>query len=126
MSELQPPRDLARRNRRPDERVVRERGAVRVLARGDEKGLFPLASELAWQQEAACRGLGVEESQAIFFPSRGDSIDAARAICQGCPVTEECLDFALANNCIGVWAGTSDRQRRRLRRTARPTARQVV
>src|ERR1051325_6120041 len=82
-------------------------------------GVFPPASELAWQQAAACRGVGVEESRTIFFPSRGDSIDEARAICRRCPVTEECLDFALANNCIGVWAGTSDRQRRMLRRSAR-------
>lgn len=99
---------------------------MRVVATGIEKGLFPLESELAWQREAACRGLSTEESRAIFFPSRGDSIDEARAICQRCPVTEQCLDFALANNCIGVWAGTSDRQRRKLRRGVRLTSGQVA
>jgi WhiB family transcriptional regulator, redox-sensing transcriptional regulator len=96
------------------------------LASATDKGLFPLESELAWQREAACRGLGIKESQAIFFPSRGDSIDEARAICGRCPVTEECLDFALANNCIGVWAGTSDRQRRRLKRGNRSAAGQML
>jgi WhiB family redox-sensing transcriptional regulator len=86
---------------------------------GAETGLFPLESELVWQREAACRGLGVEESRAIFFPSRGESIDEAKAICRHCPVTQECLDFALANRCIGVWGGTTERQRRRLRRNQR-------
>jgi len=99
---------------------------VRVVTSGSEKGLFPLESELAWQRDAACRGLAHEESQAIFFPSRGDSIEEARAICGRCPVTGECLAFALENNCIGVWAGTSDRQRRMLRRRARPNAGPVV
>ena len=89
-------------------------------------GLSPPASESVWQQAAACRGLGVEESRTIFFPSRGDSIDEARAICRRCPVTDKCLDFALANNCIGVWAGTSDRQRRLLRRRVRSQAGEVV
>ena len=99
---------------------------MKVMTSGTDRGLFPLESEFAWQREAACRGLALAESQAIFFPSRGDSIDEARAICGRCPVTEQCLEFALANNCIGVWAGTSDRQRRRLRASARRRPGQMV
>ena len=101
-------------------------GAVRVVPTGDDRGLFPLESELAWQREAACRGLGVAESRAIFFPAKGESIDQARAICERCPVTQQCLEFAMANGCIGVWGGTSERQRRQLRRIRRPRARQVL
>ncbi len=48
---------------------------MRVLTAGTDRGLFPLASELAWQRDAACRGLGIEESRAIFFPAPGKSID---------------------------------------------------
>ena len=99
---------------------------MKVLESRTDTALFPLESEFVWQREAACRGLSLAESQAIFFPSRGDSIDEARAICRRCPVTDECLDFALANNCIGVWAGTSDRQRRLLRRRVRSQAGEVV
>jgi len=98
---------------------------VRLVTTGSDSGLFPLESELSWQRDAACRGLGIEESRALFFPSRGDSIEEAKAICQHCPVTEQCLEFALANNCIGVWAGTSDRQRRRMRSSSR-RARQAL
>jgi len=99
---------------------------MKVLESRTDTAVFPLESEFVWQREAACRGLSLAESQAIFFPSRGDSIDEARAICGRCPVTEECLQFALANNCIGVWAGTSDRQRRKLRRSARANPEQVL
>lgn len=96
---------------------------VLSLSSGTDRGLFPLESELAWQREAACRGLGTEESQAIFFPTKGESIEEARAICRRCPVTSECLAFAVANGCLGVWGGTSERQRRMLRRGAASPAR---
>ncbi|MBV8161486.1 MAG: WhiB family transcriptional regulator [Acidimicrobiia bacterium] len=88
---------------------------MRLVTSGPDRGIFPLESELAWQRGAACRGLG-EESQAIFFPAKGESTAEARAICERCPVADQCLDFALANHCIGVWGGTSERQRRRMRR----------
>lgn len=41
----------------------------------------------------------------------------ARAICAGCPVKTECLDFALdGGDHHGVFGGTSERERRSLRR----------
>lgn len=89
---------------------------MRVVPSGSDIGLFPLEADLAWQREAACRGLGLGESQTIFFPARGESVEDARAICDGCPVVTECLDFALEHHCIGVWGGTTERQRRQLRR----------
>lgn len=97
---------------------------MRVVPSGSDIGLFPLEADLAWQREAACRGLGLGESQTIFFPSRGESVEDARAICEGCPVAAECLDFALEHHCIGVWGGTTERQRRQLRRR-RNTARRA-
>ena len=36
-------------------------------------------------------------------------------MCAQCPVTEECLSYALAEeDTVGIWAGTSAVQRRRL------------
>lgn len=53
----------------------------------------------------------------LFFPSRGDSCVAAKEVCAGCPVRQECLEFALAEREVyGVWGGTSERERRRMRR----------
>ena len=89
---------------------------MRVVPSGSDIGLFPLEADLAWQREAACRGLAKGESQTIFFPARGESVEEARTICDGCPVSAECLDFALEHHCIGVWGGTTERQRRQLRR----------
>lgn len=41
----------------------------------------------------------------------------ARAICDDCPVRQACLDFAMADPSLkGVWGGTTDRDRKRLRK----------
>jgi WhiB family redox-sensing transcriptional regulator len=67
----------------------------------------------AWQAEAACRGSGASQ----FFPTRGASLEAARAACARCSVREPCLATALADPEIqGVWAGTSALERRKIRR----------
>ena len=57
-----------------------------------------------------------------FFPYRGESIAAAKVL-RAVPVTAECLADALAHeSTIGVWAGTSEIQRKRLRRARRHIA----
>ena len=70
----------------------------------------------AWQARAACR----EESTAMFFPAPGASgkVNQARAICQPCPVRQACLAYALAEDMVGVWGGTTDQERRAMRREA--------
>lgn len=64
----------------------------------------------SWRAEAACRGADPE----TWFPGRGDSVDAAKAVCATCPVQMPCLKYAL-DGCIkqGVWGGYSERERRR-------------
>jgi WhiB family transcriptional regulator, redox-sensing transcriptional regulator len=69
----------------------------------------------AWHADAACRGRGT----AVFFPGRGQNTACAnaKAVCAGCPVRDECLDAALTHGELaGIWGGTSERERRRLRR----------
>lgn len=54
-----------------------------------------------------------------FFPERGGSTAAAKAICRLCPVEAECLADALdRDEGFGVWGGKSERERRRLKRRA--------
>lgn len=66
----------------------------------------------AWQERAACRGTGTGR----FFPSEGSSLMQARRVCGRCPVYDECLGYALAHPSLkGIWAGTSERKRRKLR-----------
>ena len=65
-----------------------------------------------WQDAAACQGLDTE----LFFPQRGELAATALATCRRCPVQPECLEHALTlPERFGVWGGTSERQRRRLR-----------
>jgi WhiB family redox-sensing transcriptional regulator len=62
-----------------------------------------------WQTDAACVGTDPE----LFFPPSGSKGLDAKAVCQGCPVSAECLDYALADpHLVGVWGGTSDLQRK--------------
>ncbi|CCM62526.1 Transcription factor WhiB (modular protein) [Candidatus Microthrix parvicella RN1] len=69
--------------------------------------------EAGWQLEANC--LGVDPD--LFFPERGASTKEAKAVCKGCVVREDCLEFALQNGeKFGIWGGLSERERRRIRR----------
>jgi WhiB family redox-sensing transcriptional regulator len=72
-----------------------------------------------WQKQAACRGMMRDETKPKFFIARTDGpgvLREARKVCDGCPVQQECLDFAIRFNISeGVWGGLSGRQRRNLR-----------
>lgn len=66
-----------------------------------------------WMDRAACIGAPFE----VFFPTRGADVDAAKVICRCCQVRSECLAYALnTGEKYGIWGGTSERQRRRLRK----------
>ena len=70
-----------------------------------------LNAELEWQSRAAC----VSQSDADFFPERGGKRDvaAAKAVCAGCPVRAECLDYALDMRVrFGIWGGLTTPERR--------------
>lgn len=65
-----------------------------------------------WRDLAACKGMAVN----LFYPGRGESSKEAKATCAVCPVSEQCLEAAMAQpETFGVWGGLSERQRRRLR-----------
>lgn len=67
----------------------------------------------SWAKSAACKSTSSKE----FFPKRGDSTKEAKEICLSCIVAQQCISYALANNeRFGIWGGTSERDRRRLRR----------
>ena len=71
------------------------------------------ADDNSWQLSANC--LGVDPD--LFFPERGASTKEAKAVCQGCEVRVDCLEYALANGeKFGIWGGLSERERRRIRR----------
>ena len=66
-----------------------------------------------WMRQANC----VDADPALFFPERGEPSSPAKAICLACPVRVECLNYALSiNERHGIWGGTSENERRVLRR----------
>jgi WhiB family transcriptional regulator, redox-sensing transcriptional regulator len=76
-----------------------------------------------WMESALCAELPETEADRTFFPQRGGSSKAAKALCQTCPVKAECLDYALeGGDRFGIWGGTSERDRRRLRKLRVPEA----
>jgi len=74
-----------------------------------------------WVQRARCK----DEDPELFFPvgTSGpalEQIERARAICMQCEVREECLEWALASGQdAGVWGGTSEEERKAMRRSRR-------
>ncbi|WP_431813254.1 WhiB family transcriptional regulator [Kocuria sp. cx-455] len=80
------------------------------VSEGDAEG------ELAWQTDALCAQTDPE----AFFPEKGGSTRDAKRVCEACPVSGECLDYAMSNDeKFGIWGGLSERERRRLRRRGR-------
>jgi WhiB family redox-sensing transcriptional regulator len=91
------------------------------------KNVSILASSLAlgsadysWRALSTCRDTDPE----LFFPvgTTGQAllqIAKAKSVCCQCPVTTECLEFALeTNQDTGIWGGTSEEERRQIRRDA--------
>jgi WhiB family redox-sensing transcriptional regulator len=78
----------------------------------------PIAVDDGWREAAACRRTDPD----LFFPvgTTGmalEHIASAKAVCQECASREPCLEFAMATNQdSGIWGGTSEEDRRALRR----------
>ena len=82
-----------------------------------------------------CVGMDVN----LFFPYKGESIREALQACNGipatkdnpgkpvCPVKDQCLEYAMSlpQLCVGVWGGTSQKQRRVMRTEAEQTRKQA-
>jgi WhiB family redox-sensing transcriptional regulator len=73
----------------------------------------------AWRDFASCRSSDPD----LFFPvgTTGQAMELvrdAKDVCGECVVRQACLEFALVTNQeSGVWGGTSEEERRRLRRS---------
>lgn len=77
-----------------------------------------------WRHRALCR----DEDPELFFPigtagPAATQVDQAKIVCHRCPVEADCLTWALETGQeAGVWGGTSEDERRTLRRGARAQA----
>ena len=87
---------------------------------------MPVASpgSADWRMRAACRN----SDPALFFPigTTGPAVEQirnAKEVCLQCPARLPCLEFALSTRQdSGVWGGTTEDERHRLRRLSRALA----
>ena len=63
----------------------------------------------------------------IFFPEKGAKgqssyiVNAARRICGACPYKKPCLEWAVVHDEMGIWGGTTQKERRVHRRKLKVT-----
>jgi len=77
-----------------------------------------------WRQFAECRDTDPD----LFFPvgTTGPALEQianAKAVCRTCDVQALCLEYAISTNQdSGVWGGTSEEERRQMRRARQQLA----
>ena len=79
-------------------------------ARESKDRYTTVVGDTSWQDRAACR------DELLLFLDKDTT--AAKRFCQmRCPVIEDCLQFALDNDCGGsVWGGLDENERKALKR----------
>lgn len=70
-------------------------------------------ADATWMSEALCAQIDAEP----FFPESGGTPHLGKKLCAtGCPVKDQCLEWALATDQrYGVWGGLSESERRALK-----------
>lgn len=84
--------------------------------------MFRDRGDTTWMARSACIGADPE----MFFPEEKGMRPHpyARKLCTGCPVINQCLEYALRNpDEQGLWGGTTDRDRETIRRRRRADSR---
>ena len=84
----------------------------------------PFLPRQTWMDEGACYIEGIPT--AVFFVVNPSDQAVAFAVCERCVVRDECLEYALAtfapSRDHGIWGGTSERERKRIRVQRREAA----
>lgn len=69
-----------------------------------------------WDGTPACSGTETD----LWFPIENSKAYANKTLlqrtCKRCPVQMQCAEYSIHNDVQGYWAGTSDEQRRKIRR----------
>ena len=72
-------------------------GRIRWLMSNVGGDLEAIPPGPSWQRDAACRNHPPD----WWFPAKGRSVSAAKAVCAGCPVRDACLSWALDEVDVG-------------------------
>lgn len=76
-----------------------------------------------WRDQAKCRD---KETDWFFIEDHRTVVNEARVFCATCPVHSQCLDHAIRNDEVGIWAGTTTNQRKKILRNKRKEAKKVA
>lgn len=82
-----------------------------------------LNGAVSWHDQASCRDADPElfytpdtHDMARYFSQKQEAI----AICEQCPVMEQCREYAIeAGEQLGIWGGTTPRDREKIRKGRR-------
>lgn len=96
-------------------REIEKAHAEHSLSRHD--GLYQLLLTLPGTDfggHPAC----ADEDPELFFPESGQmaQISEAKSVCVSCPIRMACLSYALRHDVEGVWGGSTEEERRAMRR----------
>ena len=109
---------------RARKQLERKQPEPRPAARVSRGTTPPARADTDWKQQGACYGT----FDRTFFPgTTGDQgkkyAEAAKAVCETCSVTAQCLEYALSLPLHlaewGVWGGLTPKERRKLRKARR-------
>lgn len=82
--------------------------------------MFDFGKDAPWMQEARCAY--DSELPKNFFDEKYLSTNHKNDVklyCSSCPVFDDCLSHAITKDEIGIWAGTTERERRSMKKKAR-------
>ena len=84
---------------------------IEIQQRHDERR--SATDDVAWRDDAACKG-----RTPLFFPPKAERPQArerreakAQRLCDSCPVSQPCREFARKHREYGYWAGESEEDR---------------
>jgi WhiB family redox-sensing transcriptional regulator len=64
-------------------------------------------------EQAAC----IQAEPSLFFPegkNKREQEYKAKQVCASCAIVTDCLQFAIDNEQLGIWGGTTEEERRHL------------
>ena len=89
---------------------LRDQDEPTQLASKLDDAIEPLGQ---WSLKAVC----LDAEPETFFPEKGGSTREAKRICAECPVSDECLEYAIEyNERFGIWGGKSTIERNKEKR----------
>lgn len=81
-------------------------------------GIDTFTNNELWTEEALCRQTGIDDT--TWFPDKWSRSADAKRICAACPVSAECLEYAMrTKERYGVWGGLNSKERDELRSRGR-------